>query len=193
MQISLRVLASLLAVSLFACGEEPADASGHDGHSHDGHSHDGHSHDGHSHSHGDGDHDHVLLDETVWSHHGHGVHDGDSYPVDDLLADPASFEGKTVRVGGELAAVCPAVGCWIRLGTAESNLLVKVKDLAFHVPKDATGDAVAEGVLTVREISVEEQKRMLEQSGDLDAAAAVSEPIVRPVLTATGIAIAKQK
>ena len=135
----------------------------------------------------------MLLDEAVWSHYGHGVHDGDSYPVDDLLADPASFEGKTVRVGGELASVCQAVGCWIRLGSAESNLLVQVKDLAFHVPKDATGDAVAEGVLAIREIPVDEQKRLLEQSGDSAAAAAVSEPIVRPVLTATGIAIVKQK
>ena len=122
------LLAPLLAICFVACGHESDHGSC-------------------THDHGSAPHSHVLMDEAQWSHHGHGVHAGDTFPIEDVLAAPTDFVGRTVRIGGRVAAVCQESGSWLRLGEADRNVLVRFADSAFTVPIDAAGEAIVEGVV----------------------------------------------
>lgn len=178
-----------LSAALYACGgdhdHDHTTAAGVDG--------------AHDHDHGDGAHDHdhaatPLLAVDDWGHHGHGVHAGESHPLADVLEDPQRFVAAgVIRVGGPILQVCQDTGSWLRLGTDEAHLMVRVKDRAYFVPKDAAGEAVVEGTLTMEEVSVELQRAELVESGRPDAAANVTAPLARPILVATGVAIAKDE
>ena len=76
-------------------------------------------------------------------------------PIPDLLADPAAWAGRRVRVEGEVAEVCPLRGCWMTLGATDASILrVKVEDGVVVIPADAAGRrATVEGVVTVEEMS----------------------------------------
>jgi hypothetical protein len=96
---------------------------------------------------------------------GAGVKTADATPIDKLLSDPASFKGKTVRVEGMITDVCPKRGCWMDLAGDKpgQKLKFKVTDGEMVFPMDAKGKwAVAEGVVAVRELTLEETKAKAE-------------------------------
>ncbi|MBX3156347.1 MAG: DUF4920 domain-containing protein [Deltaproteobacteria bacterium] len=96
---------------------------------------------------------------------GAGVKVADATPIDKLLADPSAFKGKTVRVEGMITDVCPKRGCWMDLAGDKpgQKLKFKVTDGEMVFPMDAKGKwAVAEGVVAVRELSLEETKAKAE-------------------------------
>jgi hypothetical protein len=80
--------------------------------------------------------------------------------ISSILADPGKFDGKMVRVEGAVVGVCEKRGCWIRLASDREfeSIQLKVEDGVIVFPMDAKGkNAVAEGVVDVRTVSVEDQ------------------------------------
>lgn len=81
--------------------------------------------------------------------------------IDSILADGKAYAGKTVRVEGMVTDVCPKRGCWMELASSKpgEKLKFKVTDGVMTFPADAKGKkAIAQGVVAVRELSIEETK-----------------------------------
>jgi hypothetical protein len=84
--------------------------------------------------------------------YGTGVSLAETTPIARILARPADFEGKTVRVEGTVQAVCTHMGCWMALqpdaATDGSTVLIKVDDGVIVFPVSAKGKrAAAQGVV----------------------------------------------
>lgn len=91
-------------------------------------------------------------------------------PISTILADPKAFEGKRVLVEGTISDVCKKMGCWVMLMDGEKGLRFKVKDGVIVFSQDLKGKtALAEGTISVRKMSVEEQismgKHLAEEQG----------------------------
>ena len=76
----------------------------------------------------------------------------DATPIAQLLATPADFQGKTVRVEGVVTGVCTMMGCWMALAPADAPkgpaILIKVDDGVISFPTSARGKrATAQGVV----------------------------------------------
>ncbi len=85
-----------------------------------------------------------------------------------VLKSPAKYAGKTVRVEGVIVRSCKMEGCWLELAPDANakSVRVKMKDHAFFVPLDSAGaKAKAEGVFTVKTLSKEEVKHLVEDDG----------------------------
>jgi hypothetical protein len=85
-----------------------------------------------------------------------------------VLADPSKFAGKAVRVEGVIVRSCTMEGCWMQLAPSKDaqSVMVKMKDHAFFIPLQAAGaTAKAEGVFTVKTLSKEEVKHMVDEDG----------------------------
>jgi hypothetical protein len=96
---------------------------------------------------------------------GAGVTLADSVPIDRIIEEPAAFKGKTVRVEGMVTDVCPKRGCWFDMaGSAPGKKLrFKVTDGEMVFPMDSKGmHAVAQGQVSVTELSLEESKKYAE-------------------------------
>ena len=73
-------------------------------------------------------------------------------PIAQLLAKPADFQGKTVRVEGVVTGVCTMMGCWMALAPTDAPkgpaILIKVDDGVIVFPTSARGKrATAQGVV----------------------------------------------
>lgn len=124
---------------------------------------------------------------------GAGVKLTDSMPIATLLADPKAHVGQTVRVEGMIVDVCPKRGCWMDLaGTAPGQKVrFKVTDGEMVFPVDAKGKyAVAEGVVAVNELTLEETKEYVAyqhaEYGAEKTPESVTEPMVIVRLDGTG-------
>ena len=85
-----------------------------------------------------------------------------------VLKDPAKYAGKMVRVEGVIVRSCKMEGCWMELAPAKDakSIRVKMKDHAFFIPLDSAGaTAKAEGIFSVKTLSKEEVKHMVEEDG----------------------------
>lgn len=85
-----------------------------------------------------------------------------------VMKDPAKYSGKMVRVEGLIVRSCKMEGCWLELAPSKDAkaVRVKMKDHAFFVPLDSAGaNAKAEGVFTVKTLTKEEVKHMVEEDG----------------------------
>ena len=76
----------------------------------------------------------------------------DVTPIPQLLAKPADFHGKTVRVEGVVTGVCTMMGCWMALAPTDAPkgpaILIKVDDGVIVFPTSARGKrATAQGVV----------------------------------------------
>jgi hypothetical protein len=85
---------------------------------------------------------------------GTGVTLDTATPIVDVIAKPADFAGKTIRVEGVVTAVCQHMGCWMTLapagatGEKPATLRLKVDDGVIVFPVSAKGrTAVAQGVI----------------------------------------------
>ena len=127
---------------------------------------------------------------------GAGVKLAEPTPIDAILAEPKKYDGKTVRVEGMITDVCPKRGCWLELaGTAPGQKLrFKVTDGEMVFPMDAKGrKAVAEGVIAVKELTLDETKARAEyeakEYGKQVDPATITEPSVSVRLDGTGAVI----
>lgn len=96
---------------------------------------------------------------------GAGVKLTTSTSIDSILAEPKKFAGQTVRVEGMITDVCPKRGCWFEMAGTKpgQKLRFKVTDGEMVFPADAKGkQAVAEGVVAVKEMTLEESKQYAE-------------------------------
>jgi hypothetical protein len=113
--------------------------------------------------------------------------------IADILARPADFAGKTVRVEGEVRGVCTRMGCWMDIGDEKgARIRVKVEDGVLVFPSDAVGKpAVAQGAVTVEEMTREQyvswQKHMAEDAGEpFDEAKVGAGPFTMVQIAGTG-------
>jgi len=127
---------------------------------------------------------------------GAGVKLAQSTPIDTILKDPKAWNGKTVRVEGMIVDVCPKRGCWMELAGSEpgQKLKFKVTDGEMVFPMDAKGQrATAEGVIAVKELSIEESKQYAEyqakEYGKPYDPASITAPMVIARLDGTGAVI----
>lgn len=103
--------------------------------------------------------------EVKGTSYGAGVKLADATPIDSILADPNAFKGKSVRVEGMITDVCPKRGCWFEMAGngPGKKLRFKVTDGEMVFPMESKGKrVVAEGVVAVSELSIEESKQFAE-------------------------------
>jgi Domain of unknown function (DUF4920) len=85
-----------------------------------------------------------------------------------IMANPSKYAGKSVMVEGVIVRSCKMEGCWMELAPNKEakSVRVKMKDHAFFIPLDSLGaTAKAEGVFTVKTLTKEEVKHMIEEDG----------------------------
>lgn len=85
-----------------------------------------------------------------------------------IMADPSKYAGKMVRVEGVIVRSCKMEGCWMELAPNANakSVRVKMKDHGFFIPLDSAGaKAKAEGVFTVKTLTKEEVKHLVEEDG----------------------------
>jgi Domain of unknown function (DUF4920) len=128
--------------------------------------------------------------------YGAGVSQTESVAMATLLADPKAYEGKAVRVEGTVTDVCPKRGCWFEMAGEQpgQKMRFKVRDGEMVFPMDAKGKyALAEGVVAVQSLSLEETRQYLEyqarEYGSGVDPASVTEPMTIVRLDGTGALI----
>lgn len=133
---------------------------------------------------------------TAGKSFGAGVKLTETTPIDTILANPKDWNGKTVRVEGMITDVCPKRGCWMELAGTQpgQKLRFKVTDGEMVFPMDAKGQrATAEGVVAVKEMSVEESKQYAEyqakEYGKPYDPASITQPTVVARIDGTGAII----
>lgn len=132
--------------------------------------------------------------------YGAGVKLAAATPIADILKDPAAFRGKTVRVEGRISDVCPKRGCWMEVAgeAAGEKMRFKVEDGDIVFPMEAKGQyAVAEGVVAVNVLSIEDSKKFAEyqakEYGRPYDPASITEPTRIIRLNGTGAVLRDQK
>lgn len=96
---------------------------------------------------------------------GAGIKLAETTSIDAILAEPKKYAGQAVRVEGMVTDVCPKRGCWFELAGGEPGhkLRFKVTDGEMVFPADSKGKrAVAEGVVAVKDLTLEESKEYAE-------------------------------
>lgn len=131
---------------------------------------------------------------------GAGVTVAESVEVSALLADPHAYKGKVVRVEGMVTDVCPKRGCWMMIAGAEpgQKLRFKVDDGEMVFPPDIKGQhAVAQGVVAVRELTLEETRAQAEyqakEYGMPYDPASITKPTTSVRLDGTGAVVRGKK
>jgi len=132
--------------------------------------------------------------------YGAGVQLTETVPMATILADPQAYAGKSVRVEGTVTDVCPKRGCWFEMaGEAPGQKMrFKVRDGEMVFPMDAKGKfAVAEGVIAVQQLSMDETRQYLEyqarEYGSGVDPASVTEPMTIVRLDGQGALIRDSK
>lgn len=96
----------------------------------------------------------VLIPAAADTKYGEGVTLEQTTKIDAILARPASYAGKTLRVDGVATAVCAHMGCWMAVAPADNptgpTIRLKVDDGVIVFPVTAKGKRVsAQGVYEV--------------------------------------------
>lgn len=109
----------------------------------------------------------------------------------DELSSKVNEEPTVVKVKGTVVDVCTKEGCWLKLKTADGNMMVKMKDHAFLVPVALNGkEIVVAGSAKMKTTSVKELQHYAEDAGNTpEEIAAIKEPKKEIVLNASGILV----
>lgn len=108
-----------------------------------------------------------------------------------MMKGKENEEKVDVKVTGEVTDVCEAMGCWLKIKSADGNYMVRMKDHSFFVPLALEGKRVVlEGTASVKTTSVKMLKHYAEDAGktkeEIDA---IKEPKTDIVLEAKGILV----
>ena len=90
--------------------------------------------------------------------YGDGLSDGlEPTPIEDILADPDAWVGKTVQIAGKVSGVCARQGCWVDITSeTDATLRVKVDDGVIVFPPQSIGrSALAEGTVEILDLTRE--------------------------------------
>ncbi len=88
--------------------------------------------------------------------------------LEKVLEKPADYAGTMVRVEGVIVRSCKMEGCWMELAPKADakSVRVKFKDHGFFIPLQSAGfKAKAEGVFSIKTLSKEEVKHLVEDDG----------------------------
>lgn len=107
----------------------------------------------------------ALSPAVLATRYGEPMPAGDDIAIAAAAADPAAHAGKPQRFSGRITQVCQKQGCWVVLEQGGESARVMAKDHAFAVPKDASGPAIAFGVLESKPITEEHAKHLVEDDG----------------------------
>jgi hypothetical protein len=109
----------------------------------------------------------LLVPALLWAagstHYGKPFTVTEETKISAILAAPEKFAGKKVKVRGTVTSVCAERGCFLNIKGDQKfqELQFKVDDGVIVFPADALGrEAVAEGVISVKVFSEQEQKDM---------------------------------
>mgnify|MGYP002136505041 CR=1 FL=1 len=113
-------------------------------------------------------------------------------PAQTLLADPAKYDDKDIKLTGKVSAACQRKGCWMTVGTGEPgqpSVRISFKDYGFFVPTDSMGKtATVEGHFKLTTMSVAEAQH---HADDAAKAGTVAQKVTAPQrtlsLVATGV------
>jgi hypothetical protein len=72
----------------------------------------------------------------------------DKTAVGDILTEPAKFEGKNVRLEGNIGLEC-STGCWFELKEGNAVIFVDLKGAGVAIPQEVGSKVVAEGKIAV--------------------------------------------
>lgn len=121
---------------------------------------------------------------------GAAVRAADPVPLEQVVADPASFHGRSVVVAERIADVCKTKGCWMVITDGEREVRVRFKDYGFFVPRDAAGRRViVEGAVKEEEISEEIARHYAEEGSHPERAAEIHGPQKIISIIATGVEV----
>jgi len=111
--------------------------------------------------------------------------------ADDLAATLEGKEKAEVKVKGEVVEVCKAEGCWLKMKTANGNIMVRMNNHAFFVPLAMNGKTiVVNGTAAVKETSVDMLKHYAEDAGkSKEEIEAIKEPKKEVLVKADGILV----
>ena len=89
-------------------------------------------------------------------------------PIEEILATPDAWVGKTVRIEGRVAEVCTKMGCWMDLVSPEdARMQVKVDDGVIVFPLEAVGRrASAEGEVEILEMTRDQYEAWLRHAAE---------------------------
>lgn len=111
--------------------------------------------------------------------------------ANDVNAKVKGAESTQVKVTGKVKEVCKAEGCWLKMETANGDMMIRMKDHSFFVPVSMEGKTiVVEGMASVKETSVAQLKHYAEDAGKSQAEIdAIKEPKKAVTVQATGILV----
>jgi len=90
--------------------------------------------------------------------------------LDQVVAKPDALIGKSGAFSGRITEVCQKMGCWMVLSTSDGAFVrVVMRDHAFAVPKDATGEAVVYGTLGEKMLTDEEVEHLKQDGASVPA------------------------
>ncbi len=88
-----------------------------------------------------------------------------------VFADLKPGDSLSTRFEAEVAEVCQAKGCWMRVNLPnDESVMVRFKDYGFFVPKDISGKTVVvEGRAFISEVDEDERRHLAEDAGASDS------------------------
>jgi hypothetical protein len=107
----------------------------------------------------------ALAPAAFATNYGEPMPAGDTVTLAAAAAKPADFAGVPTRYSGRITEVCQKQGCWVVLEQDGQSARVMAKDHGFAVPKDASGQAIAYGVLEAETITEEHARHLVEDDG----------------------------
>ena len=109
--------------------------------------------------------------------------------VNELLANPDKYNGKTVAVAGKIVDMCTHRHGWFGIESADGSRVIRIKTLPkFAVPVNAVGSqGVAEGTIEIATYTPEQAKHFIEDHKFITAEEAASgKDVVQAVMVANG-------
>jgi len=70
--------------------------------------------------------------------------------VSDILTNPASFAGRTVRIEGEISRECPS-GCWFDVTQGGATVYVDIAPAGLAIPQRVGRTVAVEGTVSVED------------------------------------------
>lgn len=127
-----------------------------------------------------------------WDVFGQEISPDGATPMAAVIGNSTENQGQRMVLTGTVEKVCKAKGCWMTLNTGDESMRVTFKDYGFFVPLDCEGrEVVVDGLFDVKELSVEEARHFLEDEGDMEGAAAITEPVKEYSFVADGVLMKK--
>jgi len=132
----------------------------------------------------------ALAFKTSSKHFGASFSKAKTVTLAEVTANADKYNGKTVKLKGNIADVCQREGCWLVLSDGERTIRIKMKDHKFVVPKDSGNKiAIVEGVIEKQELSEEMARHYAEESAGKVDPTTIKGPQIVVGMNAIGVRI----